>query len=448
MWVFELPTTASVSFADFVVGGQPAHIAATTSARASLKALLKTAKRSDGARDYLTLVKTIDDYLPWLYALLAAVDAGSVTLQVYPVFSWRSTLSQHVLPTSPRVPVPGLHGELAFTLLTHAFALCNLAHATLAPLGAYEHERATSAPQRKANDEAVAGAVKLLCRAAGIFTHIAEAVLPHWDAPNRATDLGADVLQALARLSLADAHALALRTMFSRASAETALTPGPPLPKSHPSPGVVAKLYLHVAEQHSAAASLLRTASADADLRRYVERGAAVGAALAHKWLGVDAGESKSAAGPRAGEAVAFLRWAKDELDALRKANVAELVNMPGNTSREREVGAKAAKAALAREVESVNAFLKAYTQLNDTVHFQPVPQLAALKTLIPAARSAVEAKAFEPPSPAYTPAVQTPDAERTGTQAEEAELAELIASNNIDTPQKTGSYARQGQYF
>lgn len=57
MWVYELPTTASVSFADFVAGAQPAHVAATTSARASLKALLKTAKRSDGARDYLTLVK-------------------------------------------------------------------------------------------------------------------------------------------------------------------------------------------------------------------------------------------------------------------------------------------------------------------------------------------------------------------------------------------------------
>jgi len=57
MWVYELPTTASVSFSEFVVGGEPAKIASTTSARATLKTLLKESKRSDGERDYLNIIK-------------------------------------------------------------------------------------------------------------------------------------------------------------------------------------------------------------------------------------------------------------------------------------------------------------------------------------------------------------------------------------------------------
>ncbi|KZV79689.1 hypothetical protein EXIGLDRAFT_743064 [Exidia glandulosa HHB12029] len=413
MWVYELPTTGSVSFADFVAGGDPAHIARTTTARAGLKTLLKSAKRSDGERDYLNLVKTIDEYLPWLYALIDAVEADAVTLKAQPVFSWRSTLSSHLLSSSPRVDVHTLHAELAFTLLTYAFALSDLAHATTAPLGAYEHERGTSGTQRKANDDALAGAVKLLCRAAGVFGHIAEKVIPAWDtyetknglkSPPRPVDLSADVLHALSRLALADAHTLALRTMFSRASAESALTPGPPLPKSHPSPGVVSKLFLHVSENYSAAFSLVRSASsASADLRRHAEREAALSAALAHKWLGVDAGEAKGGPGPRAGEAVAFLNWARDELEGLKKASLGERVQATKSGGAEKEAGAKLAKAALVREIESVGAFLKAYRQLNDTVHFQPVPQVAALKTLIPAGRSAVASKPFEPPAGEYT---------------------------------------------
>ena len=174
-------------------------------------------------------------------------------------------------------------------------------------------------------------------------------------------------------LSMAEVHVLAIRRMFSKASAESALTPGPPLPASHPTPAIVAKLHLHIQSTLQTSVSFLKSADANADLRRYAERGAALQAAIAHKWLGVEAGEAKRTV--RCGEAIAWLRWAKDELDGLKKANVGELVARVGE-GREREAGRGSAKALLTREIESASAFLKSYTQLNDTVR---VPRLGAV---------------------------------------------------------------------
>ena len=178
-------------------------------------------------------------------------------------------------------------------------------------------------------------------------------------------------------MALADAQNLAVRKLLTRAAFDNTVSPGPPLPKSHPSPALAAKLHLECAALYSPARALVKTPASSSqpskskfklgagrsdstndedvvpELRRYLADELSLHNALAHKWLGVDAGEAKGGAGARAGEAVAFLRWAKDELDALRRANVAELVNMPGNTSKEREAGA-AREDALRQEVEAL----------------------------------------------------------------------------------------------
>jgi hypothetical protein len=126
------------------------------------------------------------------------------------VFSWRTTLSSTLFNTSPRRSIPSLHADLAFSLLTYAFALANLAHSSVLVLGAYEHERGISDTERKEKDEKLNFAVNLLCRASGIFTHIAENVLVEWDrlgsgmssvsiSTSRPPDLSRDVNNALAK---------------------------------------------------------------------------------------------------------------------------------------------------------------------------------------------------------------------------------------------------------
>ena len=59
MFLFNLSTTAAVSFADLCVVDKPAKsIADTTHSRATLRAVLKHARRTDDAhKDYLSIIK-------------------------------------------------------------------------------------------------------------------------------------------------------------------------------------------------------------------------------------------------------------------------------------------------------------------------------------------------------------------------------------------------------
>lgn len=59
-YLYELPTTGAISFADFCVDQTASHstaLASATQARANLRAALKESKRVDSEKDYLKLVK-------------------------------------------------------------------------------------------------------------------------------------------------------------------------------------------------------------------------------------------------------------------------------------------------------------------------------------------------------------------------------------------------------
>jgi hypothetical protein len=136
-----------------------------------------------------------------------------------PVFSWRTTLSSTLFNTSPRLSLLSLHADLASCLLTYAFSLSNLARSSVASLGAYEYERGISEVERKQKDEKLNFAVTLLCRASGIFSHLADSILPEWDrrlsekilvdkgpSTNRPPDLSREVNNALAKFVPIPSH--------------------------------------------------------------------------------------------------------------------------------------------------------------------------------------------------------------------------------------------------
>ena len=196
-------------------------------------------------------------------------------------------------------------------------------------------------------------------------------------------------------MALADAQNLAIRKLLSKAAFENTLTPGPPLPKSHPSPALVAKLHLECAALYATARSLVKTpgasrasskpklkmslgrdkdrsANAHADdetgeevapeLRRYLADEAALHAALARKWLGVDAGEHGGTS--KGGIAVGFLIWAKKELEELKSGH-----GSGGMISGEREKEIRERrKARVQEELESTGTFLVGYKKMNDSV--------------------------------------------------------------------------------
>ncbi len=244
-------------------------------------------------------------------------------------------------------------------------------------------------------------------------------------------------LSICGRLSLADAQSLAIRKLLSKSAYDSNVAPGPPLPKSHPSPALVAKLHLECASLYSSARTLAKTpgSSSDSgdvsvDLRRYLADEAAFHSALAHKWLGVDAGESM-----KGGDAVGFLSWAHKELEELKDGGKSLGI---GKSEKSRTLR----KCKVAEEMESVSLWLTNYQKANDSIHFQPVPQRSDLQSRIPTGRLAVDAKPYLPPSPVYGPGSgeyrrrKAEEQESTGPGEKEPQVAEV------------GQYAGAGSYF
>ncbi|TFK54538.1 hypothetical protein OE88DRAFT_1624830 [Heliocybe sulcata] len=477
IYLFELPTTGAVSFVDFCSdpqGRYTVEIAEATQARANLRAALKESKRTD-VKDYLRLV--IDDYIPHLCGVLNCLEAGELALRSDPIFSWRTTLSARLLNNSPRLSIPYLPADLLFTTLTSAFALTNLARAVLVSLGDYETQRSILETERKEKDERLNFAVSLLGRAGGMFGWVGEVGLAGWEQEvkekggmgkfERPVELSREVCAALVKMSLADAQSLAIRKLLTKAAFESTLMPGPPLPKSHPSPALIAKLHLECAALYSSARALAKTPSSshhksklgfskgkekDSDdfgsgevspaLRHYLSSEAAFHSALSHKWLGVDAGERA-----QTGESVGFLSWAKHELADLKDKPLAVNAGEREKDLREWRKGR------LGRETESVAAFLRGYQKMNDSVSFQDVPSQADLQARVPAGRLAVARKEWAKPMPAFGPG-SLEDARR---KAEALELDDEGGGGGEDgekraadaaSPRSGGAYAGSGSYF
>ncbi|CUA66674.1 pH-response regulator protein palC [Yarrowia lipolytica CLIB122] [Rhizoctonia solani] len=453
-YVYDLPTTGALSLSELctdITGSHASNLARATEARANVRAILKASRRTDaGERDYLKVVKALDEYTPFVNAIIASVAADDLTLAQEPIFSWRSTLSHSTLSDPPRINVHGLHAELAFVLHSSAYALSNLAAASVASLGTYERDRALPDADRRAKDEKLTFAVKLLCRAAGIFTHIAQVVIPELGKGTggpRPPELREDVANALAKLALADAHALSVRKLLTRSAVQAALSPGPPLPQGHPPPAFVAKIYLYTASLYASARgmtdtsqrklSLLKSrggadnAEVSQDTRRYLEDETALTEALAHKWLGVDAGEAG-----RTGDAAGYLKWAKSELESLKEGKLARFKKSGG-------VDGKMKKERSVEELESIGMFLNNYLKVNDSINFQPVPTSSTLQSTIPAGMSVVTEKPYEAPMPAFGPG--TPDYVARHVQKPDPDTT---TSPPSEPKEDDRDYGLKGSYF
>jgi hypothetical protein len=187
---------------------------------------------------------------------------------------------------------------------------------------------------------------------------------------------------------LADAHLTAIRKLLLPVLPHVLFAPpGPPLPTSHPSPSLLAKLYLQVSSLYTSARALLKIQSEpsrklwkDKDepesvegeiipqLKRYLRKESLLANALAHKWLGVDAGENGK--GAKMGEAVAWVKEAQGRLEELEDGKLREKVKGLGigkGKDRKKEER-KARKGRIERELEDVAAWVRAYTRMNDTV--------------------------------------------------------------------------------
>jgi len=324
-------------------------------------------------------------------------------------FSWRPALTQSILLSPARLPFGSFLAEHIFTLYTYLASLALSAsllarsQSSAADGGrSYELSPKVSPAERKIRDEHVGRAADALCRAAGVAEHLVPLV-GEWErlfddggpssrggggiasrlsggrgSASRPVESSRAFASALAKLLLADAQALSIRKLLSPTLASSPHV-GPPLAKGHPSPSLLAKLYLSVLDLYTQAGTLLTSSSSArskgsddsttdgpvSDLVRYVSQNRAFVQALARKWLGVDAGESGKA--ERMGEAVAWLRDAK--------ATLIEGGASSGGGGSSGGSGGGLLKKSKSKvenrwteELESVSAFLSAYEKLNNSV--------------------------------------------------------------------------------
>ncbi len=527
MYLFDLATTGAISFGDFVSSAElVSQVAEATQLRARVRAVLKehragssttpaTSSSKDDLRtgtdaeaipasDWMRIVTALEEYLPSVVGVFNCVQTDDLLLRYEPVFSWRTSISSTRFRGPQRVELAGLHYELAWVLVTYALALANFAAATVHGLGAFERDRSLSAEDRRAKDERLRWGADTLCRASGVLVYVSEELLPQWrdaagvvDIP---PDLTGEATLALSKICMAQAQALAIRKLVSPSvgSAVDTVTPGPPLPKSHPSVSLLAKLHLHVVEELESALGLLKTvkdrgsnragrrdavglsANHEHELARrvsatnedlvpaaekkklfgklrlgkdkpkddapsaatagggvdldvsssllaHVRSSLTLHRALAYKWLGIDAGENSN----RVGEAMALLTLSSSLLSPSS-----------GLLKRKQErVGVEAA---------TVEHWLRAYRQLNDTVAFQPVPPVGEVQNKVPAGRAALASKKFTLPTPRFGPGSPGYTGRGFDSEALHALDADHPARANLVglTTQPNHTYAGQGAYY
>ncbi|KAK0661046.1 pH-response regulator protein palC [Lasiodiplodia hormozganensis] len=200
---FELPTTSSISFADFYSSStHPSLPLAATTCRGVLRDVLKKHKRlppPSQTSDLPAVATALNEYIPYLSALDAGLSARrtlpgndeaiDVALLRDLAVEWRATLTAPPLPgrDPPRVKLHGLEFELGFALATLAYVHSLQARAALHAL----HNYATAAPpspeQRTA---AIAAAMRSFLEANAIHSYLVQRL---GSIPPQPTSTNADI---------------------------------------------------------------------------------------------------------------------------------------------------------------------------------------------------------------------------------------------------------------
>ncbi|ORY78586.1 hypothetical protein BCR37DRAFT_108364 [Protomyces lactucae-debilis] len=186
---FTLPSCGALFFPN-ASGVTDAEVQQANTHRGVLRDTLKSYKRA-AVKDSLSVIRVCQAYLPHLHKLHTSQQYKSMQV------NWRSMFLHHRLPNKdfPRLDFPGLSYEVLFVLLTYAQALYNDA--------VLQGDNAHAAEQ--------------LCRAAGIFEHVADQICPMLT-ERVCPETYPALPSALAKLTMAAAQLHALASLNGKTS--------------------------------------------------------------------------------------------------------------------------------------------------------------------------------------------------------------------------------------
>ena len=321
-FAFTLPTTSNLPFTSFVISTtHPSLPLAASTRRGVLRSVLKKHKRlppSSRASNLNTVLVALDDYLPYLLALDAAlcrrpVSGEEIDLALKQEISveWRTTLTAALPGRDPsRVEGKGLDFEIAFVL--HTLACVYTLQARLQLLALY----GAISPTAEQRTVIVTTATKQFLQANSIYNYLTTRSA-EIDASSAILETLAQTQGGLAGLALAEANLLAVlkddpypavvAQDRNKHDKDWMIKP-PDLPKVRAH--LFARLCLAAAE-HAGKAEAMLSASGRIDdaLIRYINNLQRTSKAKACRFFGIDAD-----LGGETGRGIAWLTGGKKQL--------------------------------------------------------------------------------------------------------------------------------------
>lgn len=386
-FAFTLPTTSSLSFSTCVSSDTHPSLPRTTSTqRGVLKNVLKRHKQlapKARASNLSTVLSALDDYIPYLLALDAALSGRStngenidlVLIREVEV-EWRTCLTARIAGREPpRVKGKGLDYEIGFTL--HTLACIHTLQARTQLLSLY----AAITPTDEQRIAIITAATKHLLHANSIHTYLASR-FAETDAFSAVLETLSQTQGGLAALALAEATLLAVLkddpypavvVQDRNKNDKDWMIKPPEIPKVRAH--LFARLCLGAAE-HAAKAEAMLSASGrvDEDLMKYVKDLRKTARAKACRLFGIHAEIEGDT-----GQGIAWLIGAKKQLGFAANDDVSKmkgLVKLKKDWTERREDkriekgGEWGSDAGRLEELRVIEMLEQKWNKMNDTVGF------------------------------------------------------------------------------
>lgn len=365
----QYPTTQSIWFSKMFTSTISADYSSRASESTAKRAHIYSALKSD-KRDHLSLVSSVLDYLPHVLSLERAALNDSIVAISDESFVW--TVPSQLSAKGKSSSSSSLTFETIHVLHVYALALFNHAQGLAENIGSYDSIPTLPESSRKEGDNVLQTAIGFLNTSAGVFRYISDTAIDRYEGARDADTpiLNREYNSGLSKLSLAVSQSLAIRKLMSPLHAYTLHNPGPPIPKTHPSPQILLKLHLDTSSLFNASRVMLKSSikstlrvqhvDLPADLKAHMKRRDIFHAGVAKKWLGIDAANNGNT-----GFAIAWLKTASEQLTEGVSSSPSERLKILSRSTRKAR---DERKNELDIELGSIDTFLKAYKQLNDTV--------------------------------------------------------------------------------
>jgi hypothetical protein len=352
MFKFDLPSSKHVYYDKIIRTTDAVAASNLVTASCTREAVIMAISKHDVA----SILKAIDNYLPYLFGLVMAVEGQPhIRLNDPLLFAWTSALGSNKRAYFTDYTY---RYEVVMILMTYAYAMCNRA---------WSINETTTEQTFEENSKQAAHCLKV---AAGVFEYISSIELPRWlnlpaDAPLEVT---APCAAALSLACIAAAQELAVKKAVLKGT----------------SLSIIAKLSADVWHKYEAAGALLHSmpsgavSSLNPTLKSFLTTCIYLQKANTLKFAG-----QLAMGGHKCGVAVAYLQSATKCLKD---------VSSSGTLSSWKDI--------IVAQKGEVEHFSCLYSKENDIVAFDKVPDETLLD--IPEAKSIMSAVAYSPPAPAF----------------------------------------------